>query len=72
MKIFAVDVVSPELSQEYMELPVGAVVTDGKSRMWVRAANQFVSILEIQAPGKKRLPIGGFLAGFRGEQCYFE
>lgn len=72
MKIFAVDVVSPELSQEYMELPVGAVVTDGKSRMWVRAADQFVSILEIQAPGKKRLPIGGFLAGFRGEQCHFE
>jgi methionyl-tRNA formyltransferase len=55
-----------------MELPVGAVVTDGKSRMWVRAADQFVSILEIQAPGNKRLPIGGFLAGFRGEQCYFE
>lgn len=72
MKIFAVEVVASEECQEYISLPVGAVVSDGKSKMWVRCADGFVSILELQAPGKKRLAVGGFLAGFRGEQCSFE
>lgn len=72
MKIYSVAKVSPqEWTQIDAEIPVGRVYTDGKGKMWVRCADGFVSILEIQAPGKKRLPIGGFLAGFRGENSYF-
>lgn len=72
MKIFSVEIVPAEQCPEFSDLKTGDVVTDGKSKLWVRCGDGLVSVLEIQAPGKKRLPIGVFLAGFRGEQCHFE
>jgi len=43
----------------------GNIVTDNKKTMKVACKNGYVHILEIQAPGKKRLETPAFLAGFR-------
>ena len=43
----------------------GNIVTDNKKRLKVACKTGYVHILEIQAPGKKRLEIPAFLAGFR-------
>ena len=43
----------------------GSIVTDGKKTVKVACKNGFVHILELQAPGKKRLETPAFLAGFR-------
>ncbi|GAB1414736.1 methionyl-tRNA formyltransferase [Paludibacter sp.] len=45
---------------------IGEVFSDGKSCIKVAAANGFVSLLELQAPGKKRMDVGSFLRGFKG------
>ncbi len=53
----------PELVT-HREMP-GTIVTDGKKILKVACREGFLHILEIQAPGKKRLNIPAFLAGFR-------
>ena len=54
------------------DLP-GSVFTDGKSVLAVRCGDNGVLLLkELQAPGKKRLPVKDFLAGWRGESPKFQ
>jgi methionyl-tRNA formyltransferase len=53
----------PQLDK-HTEMP-GTIVTDGKKILKVACREGFLHILEIQAPGKKRLDAPAFLAGFR-------
>ena len=46
-------------------LPVGMVVTDGKTYLRVAAADGLVGIRALQLPGKKRLRVDELLRGFR-------
>ncbi|MDD4919135.1 MAG: methionyl-tRNA formyltransferase [Bacteroidales bacterium] len=43
----------------------GKVVSDWKTTLKVACRGGYVHLLEVQAPGKKRLSAGAFLAGFR-------
>ena len=47
------------------DLPVGTVVTDGKTYLRVAAADGLVGIRALQLPGKKRLRVDELLRGFR-------
>jgi methionyl-tRNA formyltransferase len=49
------------------DLEAGSIVTDGKSSFKVATSDGFVDILEIQMPGKRRMPIQDFLNGWRKE-----
>lgn len=55
----------------FLESAPGTVYIGHRS-MTVRCGNGFLSITELQAPGKKRLPVADFLAGWRGENSFFE
>lgn len=67
VKIFA----SAVTDTEYGSVP-GEIHTDGKTVLSVRCARQSLSILELQLPGKKRLPVKDFLAGWRATDAVFE
>lgn len=72
IKIYSAVVVSGDgYPAEFLASAPGTVYTDHKSVMTVRCGSGLLSILELQAPGKKRLPVQGFLAGWRGEDSYF-
>ncbi len=74
IKIFASRCVSDEeITEEILvaEDP-GSVYTDGKGEFWVRCGKGLLAITELQAPGKKRLPVSSFLAGYRGKKAYFK
>lgn len=43
----------------------GIIETDGKSFLKISGTNGFIKILELQYPGKKRLPVIEFLRGFQ-------
>lgn len=49
-------------------LSCGTLRTDGKKWLKIACADGFVHLLEIQAPGKKRMGISAFLAGFRNPE----
>ncbi len=73
VKIYASRCVTAEQLAESAaaDLKVGEVFTNGKSEFWVRCADTAVAITDLQAPGKKRMPINAFLAGYRGTGAYF-
>ncbi len=73
VKIYASHCVAFEQLSEVgaADLKTGGIYTDGKSRFWVRCADGAVAITDLQAPGKKRMPIASFLAGYRGTDAYF-
>lgn len=50
----------------------GSVFTDGKSEIAVRCGDGVLLLKEVQAPGKKRLPVRDFLAGWRGKNPRFQ
>ena len=50
---------------EKHNLEVGDVLTDGKSFLKVAVSNGFISIIELQQSGKKRMNIEAFLRGFQ-------
>lgn len=54
-------------AQEYVQhkLPIGTVHTDGKTYFKVAAKGGFLTLLEIQLAGKKRMAIADFLRGAR-------
>ena len=58
--------------QNKPNLKPGAITTDGKSYFRVQCGNGSLDILELQLPGKKRLNIREFLAGWRATEAYFE
>ena len=67
LKIFDAE---PVQAEKLPSLPVGEIVTDGKKTLYVRCANGFLSIKELQLAGKKRLKIHEVLAGFRDIELY--
>lgn len=48
----------------------GTIETDGKTYMYVHAADGCLSIKTLQLAGKKRMPIEDFLRGFRLTEAY--
>ncbi|MFA6712546.1 MAG: methionyl-tRNA formyltransferase [Bacteroidales bacterium] len=52
------------------DLPIGTIISDGKTFMSVVCGKQSLRITNIQAAGKKRLNIKDFLAGFRNIESY--
>lgn len=48
----------------------GTIISDGKQELKVACGSGFVSILELQVAGKKRMTIKEFLAGFRDSELY--
>jgi len=48
----------------------GTIVSDGRQELKVACGSGFVSILELQVAGKKRMTIKEFLAGFRDPELY--
>ena len=45
------------------DLPVGHMLSDGKTYLHFKTVNSFISILELQPPGKKRMKIKDFFLG---------
>ena len=50
--------------------PCGTVETDGKSYLYVYAADGVLSIRTLQLAGKKRMGVGDFLRGSRLGEGY--
>lgn len=50
----------------------GTITTDGKTWFRVQCGSGALDILEVQLPGKKRLSIREFLAGWRATEAHFE
>ena len=63
-KTVDVKIFSSEKIKQKHNYAVGSVVTDGKSYVWIAATDGFVSIKELQFPGKKRLNIEELLRGY--------
>ena len=51
--------------------PLGTILSDCKSHLHVACRNGYISLLEVQAAGKKRMPIKDFLLGFRNSGAFF-
>ena len=68
VKIYATELVDgtgvPSADDFYGSEP-GTLYTDHKSRIIVRCGEGMLAVTEIQAPGKKRMPVSSFLAGWR-------
>ena len=47
------------------EHAIGELVSDGKSYLKIALKDGYISLTEIQAPGKRRMDIRSFLAGLR-------
>lgn len=60
MKVFKATAIAEEHS-----LPVGTIATDGKSYIKVACADGYLSILELQLAGKKRMTVKDFLLGYK-------
>jgi methionyl-tRNA formyltransferase len=50
--------------------PVGTLVSDGKNFVKIACADGYISILELQLAGKKRMPVKDFLLGFKDISSY--
>jgi methionyl-tRNA formyltransferase len=61
----AIKIFRSELTMECTdEAPVGAVRTDGRSFFMVRCADAWLSLLELQLAGRRRMDVSEFLKGF--------
>ena len=74
LKIYAADAVSEEeaaaagVPEDVISAAPGAVYTDRRSCIMIRCAEGLLSVRELQAPGKKRMDVRSFLAGWRGTE----
>ena len=50
--------------------PVGTMVSDSKTFLKVACTDGYISILELQLAGKKRMPVKDFLLGFKDISSY--
>ena len=67
LKIYRTELIDGEgLPEDLMCSGAGTVYTDHKSMLAVRCGDGALSIKELQAPGKKTMPVASFLAGWRG------
>lgn len=71
-KIVSTKVFEVAYRNEHHELVLGTIVTDGKNYVDVAVNGGFVSLLEIQQAGKKRMGVKDFLRGFplSNEYCF--
>lgn len=71
-KIVSTKVFEVAYRNEHHELALGTIVTDGKNYVDVAVNGGFVSLLEIQQAGKKRMGVKDFLRGFplSNEYCF--
>lgn len=71
-KIVSTKVFEVAYRNEHHELALGTIVTDGKNYVDVAVNGGFVSLLEIQQAGKKRMDVKDFLRGFplSNEYCF--
>lgn len=71
-KIVSTKVFEVAYRNEHHELALGTIVTDGKNYVDVAINGGFVSLLEIQQAGKKRMGVKDFLRGFplSNEYCF--
>lgn len=57
-------------AEKHPEIPFseepGTVDTDGKTFLRFACTNGWLSVLQLQLAGKKRMPVGDFLKGYRG------
>ena len=60
----ALKVYSVEKEFAVHDREVGELVTDGKSFMKVAVDGGYVSLVDVQLAGKKRMPVGDLLRGF--------
>ena len=66
LKIYEAELISSPLNPQ----PCGAIETDGKSYLYIYAADGVLSIRTLQLAGKKRMGVGDFLRGSRIDDCY--
>jgi methionyl-tRNA formyltransferase len=52
------------LGSDFTNAFVGSSQSDGKSFLLIRCSDSWISLLELQLAGKKRMPISEFLKGF--------
>lgn len=71
-KIVSTKVFEVAYRNEHHELALGAIVTDSKNYVDVAVNGGFVSLIEIQQAGKKRMGVKDFLRGFplTNEYCF--
>ncbi len=65
-----VKILRAKVSNSVNIMPVGSIKTDGKTYLNVSCGKGSIDVLEIQLSGKKALPIGDFLKGFRAIESY--
>lgn len=63
LKIFSAEVAD-------MNIPAGAVASDGKTYLAIGTADGALSLREVQLSGKKRMSVEDFLKGFREPESY--
>ena len=67
LKIYRTELAGGEnFPEDFLNSCAGTVYTDHKSILAVRCGDGVLSIKELQAPGKKTMPVASFLAGWRG------
>ena len=69
VKIYAAQ---PVAQKNPVDVAPGTISTDGKTYFRVQCGSDALDILELQMPGKKRLSIREFLAGWRPTEAFFE
>ncbi|MDY0199244.1 MAG: methionyl-tRNA formyltransferase [Tenuifilaceae bacterium] len=69
-KSTGVKILRAKVSNSANVMPVGSIKTDGKTYLNVSCGKGSIDVLEIQLSGKKALPIGDFLKGFRAIESY--
>lgn len=72
IKIFSSEIVhDEEVLKSLADSVPGTLYTDYKTMLCVKCGKDVISLTEIQCPGKKRLPVSSFLAGWRCEDGFF-
>ncbi|MEN9917680.1 MAG: hypothetical protein RL662_116 [Bacteroidota bacterium] len=70
-RVLTVKMYATRMSQVVHQLPVGSLQTDGKKTLTVACADGFITIEEIQFPGKKRMLTEEFLRGYKFQEGAF-
>ena len=71
-KILSAKIYETSIGEYYGNLPIGSIISDGKSYLNVILSDGSLSIKEIHLEGKKRLKIEEFLRGFQqASNCKF-
>ncbi len=64
-QVVGIKIYKAEIEISSHTLSIGDVLTDGKNNLKVACSNGFISIIELQIAGKKRMLVNEFLRGFK-------